>query len=63
MIKILNFHDQETSGRNLASQFNCNKNKIKNIVKNKKNLLKKSEDFKNRGIKKKKEREIKTFLT
>ncbi|XP_042912235.1 tigger transposable element-derived protein 4-like [Parasteatoda tepidariorum] len=50
-IKVLNYHDRGTSTRNLASQFNCSKNQIKNVVKNKESLLKECEDFKNRGIK------------
>ena len=52
-IKVIHYHYLVTSVRKLASQFNCNKNQINNILKNKENLLKEYEDFKNRWIKRK----------
>ena len=50
-IKVLTFHDQETSARKLVSQFNCCKNQINSIIKYKENLLKDCEDFKSPEIK------------
>ena len=54
MTKVLNFHDQRTPAKKLASQFNSCKNEINNIVKKKENLLKNYEDLKCRRIKRKK---------